>query len=192
MVVSLSPWPDLTPTQVGATTPGSTAALTAAVAGNKIDVTWTVQNIGQGNATRTWYDTLSLQEVGGTRKFGLGVFEYATPLPAGKSYTHSEQVQLPSDVSGVFQVVVQTNSGTEFVAPIFENGATANNILGSTNTLTLTVAPNPNFRSSPSTARPPTPMPAGRSASTSRSSTRGLWKRAASGRTVFISPQEHP
>ena len=50
---------------------------------------------------------------------------------------------LPGDVQGVFQVVIQTNAG---LIPIFENGASGNNIFADANTLTLTVPPNPDLQ----------------------------------------------
>ncbi len=146
LVVSLTPPPDLTTTHLAATTPDSTAELTAAAAGDKIDVTWTVTNVGAGDAGGIWYDYQHLIEVGGTRDLGLGLFDYATPLPAGKSYTRAEQVQLPANVQGVFQLVLQTNSGTLSTPPIFENGAYGNNTLTDPDTLTLTVAPNPDLQ----------------------------------------------
>jgi hypothetical protein len=146
LVVSLTPPPDLTTTHLAATTPDSTAELTAAAAGDKIDVTWTVTNVGAGDAGGIWYDYLHLIEVGGTRDLGLGLFDYATPLPAGKSYTRAEQVQLPANVQGVFQLVLQTNSGTLSTPPIFENGAYGNITLTDPDTLTLTVAPNPDLQ----------------------------------------------
>ena len=146
LTITLSPAPDLKPTSIVTTTPGSTQELTSANAGDKIDVTWTIQNADTlgGQATGTWYDSIHLQEVGGThRDYTLGVFDYATPLDAGKSYTRTELVQLPSNVEGVFQLVVHTNAG---FFPIFENGRSTNNVLADPQTLTLVVPPNPDLQ----------------------------------------------
>ncbi|MCB1942193.1 MAG: hypothetical protein KDI53_09175, partial [Candidatus Accumulibacter sp.] len=49
----------------------------------------------------------------------------------------------PSKVQGVFQLVLTTNAG---LFPIFENGASGNNTLTDTQTLTLTVPPNPDLQ----------------------------------------------
>jgi hypothetical protein len=147
VTVTLTPAPDLTTTQLKATFPDSTAELTAANAGDKIDVTWTVANVGAGDANGTWYDSLHLKEVGGSgRDFGLSLFDYSTPLPAGQAYSRSEQVQLPANVQGVFQLVLKANSGTELVPPIFENGAYANNTLTDPDTLTVSVPANPDLQ----------------------------------------------
>src|SRR5262249_2779403 len=154
IAVILTPPPDLPPTQVVAHTPGSTAEVTTASAGDKVDVTWSVQNIGQGDASGTWTDDLRLVEVGGSRNLDLGAFTYGLPLQAGKSYTRTEQIQLPSHVQGVFQLQINTNAGQ---VPIFEDGASANNSLLDPDTLTLTLPPNPDLQvfsidSAPATA----------------------------------------
>jgi len=99
-------------------------------------------------------DRIVLQEVGGTRSFTLGLFNYAAFLQAGKFYTRTEQLQLPSKVQGVFQLVLTTNAG---LFPIFESGASGNNTLADAQTLTLTVPPNPDLQvfsidSAPATA----------------------------------------
>jgi hypothetical protein len=93
------------------------------------------------------YDSIHLQEVGGAhRDYFLGLFDYAAPLPAGKFYTRTEQVTLPTNVAGVFQLVAYTNTPPIGVAPIFENGAAANNVLPDPHTLTLVVPPNPDLQ----------------------------------------------
>ena len=90
VVVALTPAPDLTPTLVEATAPGSSVALTAANAGDKIDVTWTVQNIGPGDADGTWTDDVQMQPVGGNGpSYDLGSFSLLR-LAAGRNvlYPH--------------------------------------------------------------------------------------------------------
>ncbi|HEX4609016.1 MAG TPA: putative Ig domain-containing protein, partial [Urbifossiella sp.] len=145
--ISLTPPPDFTLTHSAITTPGSTAGVATADAGTSVDVTWTVQNLGPGVATGMWYDSLELREVGGAgRTFGLGLYDYAAPLPAGQSYTRTELVRLPASVQGVFQMVVRTNTGTVFTPPVFEGGATANNTLFDPDPITLVVPPNPDLQ----------------------------------------------
>jgi hypothetical protein len=142
VVVSLTPAPDLTPTHLVATTPGSTAEVTTANTGDKIDVTWTVQNLGPGNANPTWTDRLYLQQLGGTgsRFYNLGFFDFPNALQAGTSYTRSEQVQLPSHIQGVFQLRLTTAGG------LFENGATANNDFSDPDSLTITAPARPDLQ----------------------------------------------
>ncbi|MGA2068563.1 MAG: CARDB domain-containing protein, partial [Thermoguttaceae bacterium] len=133
VAVSFTPPPDLTPTQL--------SGPSTANAGDKADVSWTVQNVGPGDADGAWADDLELKEVGGTRTFNLGSFTYSTPLEAGQSYTRTEQVQLPANVQGVFQYVLATNA----TGSLFENGAT-NNTLADPNTLTLSLPANPDLQ----------------------------------------------
>ena len=155
VTINLTPPPDLVPGTVVATTPGSTAQISTANAGDEIDVNWTVQNAGGGPTNGTWYDSIFLQEVGGTnRTISLGAFDYTGPLGGGLSYSRSEVVQLPTNVAGIFQVMIKTNAG---LFPIYEAGASGNNTLADPNTLTLIVPPNPDLQvfsvdSAPTTA----------------------------------------
>jgi hypothetical protein len=141
--VTFTPPPDLTVT--GLSTP-----TTQAQGGDAIDVTWGVQNVGPGDANGAWVDSVHLKQVGGSLNFDLGDFTYATPLPAGQSYTRTEHLQLPvyfpythQRLQGMFQLVVSTNVG---YYPIFENGATANNTLVDPDAITLTVPPSPDLQ----------------------------------------------
>jgi YD repeat-containing protein len=135
VAVTLTPPPDLTPTQI-------TGPVTAN-AGDSVDVSWTVKNIGTGGAAGAWADYLQLKEVGGPRSYGLGWFTFSSPLQANTSYTRTEHVRLPANVQGVFQYVVTTNSS----GALFENGATANNKLFSDpDVLTLALPANPDLQ----------------------------------------------
>src|SRR5262249_32692834 len=132
--VTLTPPPDLTPDTV--------SGPTSASSGDRVDVNWRVLNVGPGDATGPWTDTLQLKEVGGTRTFTLGSFAFPDTLQSGKSYSLTKQVQLPVNVQGVFQYVLTTNVGNQ----IFENGATANNTFASPNTLLLSLPATPDLQ----------------------------------------------
>ena len=130
MTVTLTPAPDLEPTRI--------VAPTTAAAGDSVDVAWTVQNLGPGDADTPWTDSLMLTQVGGGgAMYNLGQFSYTQPLQAGTSYTHDEQVTLPSGVQGVFQFSVTTAGG------LYENGATGNDTYADPNLITLTLPPGP-------------------------------------------------
>ncbi len=102
VTVSLTPAPDLAVTSIQ--TPATV------VSDGTFDVTWTVQNLGPGDADGLWPDVVSLEEVGGQgRTIPLGSFTYINTLAAGKSYTRTEQFTLPADIQGVFQAVVTTD-----------------------------------------------------------------------------------
>ena len=139
VTVKLTPPPDLTPTEL--------TAPTTAAAGDRVDVSWTVQNIGPGDANTPWTDSLQLTQVGGAGQvFKLGQFSYPQPLQAGKSYSRDELVTLPSDIQGVFQFSVSTAEG------LFQNGATGNDTYVDPSLITLTLPPNPDLQVSAVTA----------------------------------------
>jgi large repetitive protein len=115
--VTLTPPPDLIVTDI--------VAPTAIQSGSKIDVSWTITNQGIGNAATQWTDRVFLQTAGNPNapKIALGSFVYGNGLEAGRFYTRSEQFTVPSNLQGLYQVVVTTNASQS----LFENGATSNN-----------------------------------------------------------------
>ncbi len=139
--VSLTPAPDLTPTQLNG--PATAAA------GASVDVSWNVQNLGPGDADTPWTDTLLLTpQVAGAKPYNLGTFTYTQPLQAGKSYTRDELIRLPADVQGVFQLSVTTATG------LYEGGATGNDTYADPSLVTLTLPPNPDLQVSSVTSPP--------------------------------------
>src|SRR5262249_5474656 len=151
VTVTATPAPDLMPKIV--------SAPTTAQAGDQVDVSWTVQNLGPGDASTTWIDNLRLIQVGGAgRVYDLGKFPYTQPLPAAQTTNpaRDELVQLPSGVQGVFQLAVTTAGG------LFQNGATSNDTYVDPDLITLTLPPNPNLEASfPPDAPPPSEGNAG-------------------------------
>ena len=111
-------------------------------AGDYANVTWTVQNAGSGDADGAWDDNLELQQVGGTEDLHAGIVPVLLSV-AGRANSHGPvHVQLPANVQGVFQYVVTTNA----TSALFENGATADNTLASSSTLTLALPANPDLQ----------------------------------------------
>ena len=104
--ITLAPAPDLVVTSV-------LAPIADQVKGT-MDVTWTVHNQGLGDAVGVWSDDVSLRDSSG-KLHTLGIFNNATPLPAGKDYQRTERLALTGFVdggaitAGAYQVVVQTN-----------------------------------------------------------------------------------
>jgi hypothetical protein len=134
--IVLAPPPDLTVTDVNV--PGS------ADEGRLIDVTWTVKNIGVGDAEGTWEDLVYLQEAGNLSapRIELGKFAYVGPLAVGQSYTRREAIILPSQISDAFNLVVVTNHDQT----LYEHGATANNARTATAVVLVQVTPRPDLR----------------------------------------------
>ena len=89
LTVSLSPPPDL---QVRSVTAPDTIT-----AGSRIDIGWTVENRGSGDAVDLWSDSVSLEAVGDptAKPILLKSFNYTKGLEAGLSYSRSELLQIP-------------------------------------------------------------------------------------------------
>ncbi|WP_404783509.1 putative Ig domain-containing protein [Altericista sp. CCNU0014] len=129
--VVLTPPPDLVVTDI--------VAPTAIQSGSKIDVSWSVTNQGIGNAATQWTDQIFLQASGNPNapKIALGSFTYGNGLIAGQFYSRSEQFTVPSNLQGLYQVVVTTNANQS----LFENGATSNNTTIDDQTLLVSFPP---------------------------------------------------
>lgn len=134
--VTLTPPPDLTVTNI--TAPVSVES------GQKTDISWTVSNIGAGDATGTWVDAIGLRPTGNPNAptTPLGVYTFNAGLQAGKFYTRSEQVTLPAGLSGLYQVVVITNVTNS----LNEHGATANNTVPDDATTLVTLPSRPDLQ----------------------------------------------
>ncbi len=139
VAVTYTPPPDLTVTNV--------QTRDTAPAGSNIDITWTVENLGPGDADDSWPDQVKLQEIGGAnRTFYVGSFRYSSTLAAGHSYTRTEQYTLPTDIQGVFQVVVETNPDLGFGRQQWEGTNTNNNVTTDFNPLTITLPSHPDLQ----------------------------------------------
>src|SRR3546814_5348934 len=89
MEVTLAPPPDLIVESIPLPETG--------IEGQVIDVEWTVRNNGLADATGPWTDRVYRRKVGDTGAGPLiGTYRYAGPLEAGKTYTSTEAMRLPS------------------------------------------------------------------------------------------------
>jgi len=149
--VTLTPAPNLTVTNIQAT-PSTVPS------GSTFDVTWTVENIGAGDANGSWPDDLSLQEApgGSNRTIGLGSFTYSDNLAAGKSYTRTEKFTLPADFQGVFQVVVSTDPSGIFGRALYEGTTGIQDTTIDPNPIVVTQPPNPDLQVAKITPAAPT------------------------------------
>ena len=131
----LSPAPDLTVTSV--------SAPATAEEGSTIQVGWTVQNIGPGDADTPWADEVVLQLVGqpSSQFLILGTFDNFSPLGAGHSYSRTQAVTVPLHITGLYNVEVITN----YDGSLFTNGAT-NNTGTASQPLSVTVTPRPDLQ----------------------------------------------
>ncbi len=102
-------------------------------------VTWTVENNGPDDASGFWTDSVYLAPNGNfSQAVDLGDFQYTYGLQAGKQYTRTEQVTLPS-TPGIYEFYVLADSGKVLADTNF-----ASNLLASA-PLTITLTPRPDL-----------------------------------------------
>ncbi len=133
---------------------------TTALEGGPLDVTWTVRNIGQATASGTWVDRVVMRQVGVTNptEHTLGVFQRTIPLAAGLSYSRTDQVRLPYQVQGVFELSVITDADDA----VFERTPLdANNRGISSTTLLVGIRPRPDLQVDPGTVQAPPEIESG-------------------------------
>ncbi|OQX03625.1 MAG: hypothetical protein BWK80_55285 [Desulfobacteraceae bacterium IS3] len=86
-----------------------------AVAGQTIEVKWTVTNAGKGATNSVWYDrvwispNIDVRIFGGSEDKLLGTFENQTYLDAGESYTQTKQFVLPANFKDTYYLLVLTD-----------------------------------------------------------------------------------
>lgn len=108
-----------------------------------ITVTWTVANSSTGAPNSIfWFDRVFLSEddVLDTNDIALGSGQYTGFLPPGVVYTNTLTVALPAELQGTFHYIVKADSDDWVVEN--EEG---NNVLVSSNTLAVTLAPVPDL-----------------------------------------------
>jgi subtilase family serine protease len=134
--------PDLAVTNIVAPVEG--------LAGQQIEIAWTVTNQGNREATGTWTDILYLssdQEIG-TDQF-LGSFSFTGTIGAGESIVRRQLVTLPTDLSGDRWVTVQTNAGNQIA-----EASNGNNTTLDDRVIAISLPPAPNLQVSSITAPP--------------------------------------
>ena len=120
-------------------------------AGEKIDLTWTVDNQGAGVAQGSWRDDIYLQEVGNPDAplTSLASFNYSSGegLGAGFSYTRLEKIGIPEELEGLYRVVVETNIGSgQYENTIYEGNNTENNRTVDDTTIQINLPPRPDLQ----------------------------------------------
>ena len=134
--INLTPSPDLTVASV--------SAPTTAQEGSTVQVSWTVQNVGAGEAQGMWQDEVVMQPVGqpGVPYTVLGTFDNFSALAAGKSYSRTQDVTLPVHISGLYNVQVIP----DYDGALYEDVPTGSNIGTATPAMTVTVMPRPDLQ----------------------------------------------
>ena len=86
------------------------------VPGQKINVGWTLANLGAASANGSWTEQVLLAEnAAGDNPTLLAVQTNSGPLAAGQSVPRSLSAQIPSQIAGKFWLVVRENPFGQFV-----------------------------------------------------------------------------
>jgi hypothetical protein len=111
------------------------------LAGQQIDIQWTVRNAGLGRAAGTWSDVVSLSaNAQGTGATELARLNFSQPLAPGESYTRAATVTIPADADGSRWIVIAAD-GTRAL----DETAESNNVSVRTPSLYVTTRPHPDL-----------------------------------------------
>jgi subtilase family serine protease len=115
-----------------------------AFSGSRIDVTWTVRNEGSGAASGAWTDTVFMRLSGDPNAplIPLGSFTFDQTVEPGTGYTRHEQLTVPAQTQGLFQVVVRTNANNA----LYEHGQTGNNTTTDDQTMLVELPDRPDLQ----------------------------------------------
>ncbi|MBE9160631.1 putative Ig domain-containing protein [Nodosilinea sp. LEGE 06152] len=100
------------------------------IAGQQIEVAWTITNQGTKDATGTWTDSIYLsgdQQLGNDQ--ALGSFSFTGTIAARQSITRQQLVTLPTDLTGDRWVVVQADTGNQITESVEDNNVVVDNRL---------------------------------------------------------------
>ncbi|MCP4347258.1 MAG: hypothetical protein GY795_17235, partial [Desulfobacterales bacterium] len=106
------------------------------LAGQPLEVTWTVQNKGVGIADiETWYDGvfLSLDNVLDRSDTRLKTVPHSGFLDPGDNYSTGAEVELPIFASGSYFLLIKTDSGEN----VYEHDAEGNNVVSGAVSITI-------------------------------------------------------
>ncbi|MCB1965299.1 MAG: hypothetical protein KDI64_04390, partial [Candidatus Accumulibacter sp.] len=121
--VVLSPSPDLRVESIVAPASVQEGAL--------VDVTWSVANQGDADASGVWVDSVWLVPTSGTAAaVALGSFSQQSGLAAGMRYTRTEQLRLPTKTDGLYRLKVVSNAmlgSSSSGDQVYEHGAARDN-----------------------------------------------------------------
>ncbi len=133
--ITLPPLPDLVVSAIDAPA--------FAISNQEIEVSWTLTNQGDGQASGVWKDYvfLSTDDQAGGDQF-YGAFEFIGTINAGESITRTQRLQLPRVISGEHWVVVHTDAENK----LFEHARDDNNVTVSDQPIDITVSPFPNLQ----------------------------------------------
>ena len=135
IALTVPPTPDLVVSNI--------VAPTEAFSGQDIEVTWTITNNGDANATGTWTDTIYLSndaEVGADQQYGS--FSFTGTIEVGQSIERKQVITLPIDLNDTRHIIVKTDANNQ----LFEYTSEDNNATVKENAIAVELSPFPNLQ----------------------------------------------
>ncbi|GAB1544710.1 hypothetical protein NUACC21_73860 [Scytonema sp. NUACC21] len=119
--------------------------------GQRIQVSWTLHNQGNGVASGTWSEQIYLSNdavIGNEDDELINTFEFTGTMVAGQLVTRIQEITLPVDWSGERWIVVKTDTDQK----VYEHNKESNNTGISAQPINIHLSPFPNLRVSSVTA----------------------------------------
>jgi len=114
--VAMPPLPDLTVNNI--------TAPIEALSGQQINVTWTVSNMGDEDASGSWNDKVYLSvDQNASNDQLIATFPFTGTIPVGSFVTRTQAITIPIDMSGARYVAVATDSNSQIFEPDENNTA---------------------------------------------------------------------
>ena len=135
IALTVPPTPDLVVSNI--------VAPTEAFSGQDIEVTWTITNNGDANATGTWTDTIYLSNdanVSADQQYGS--FSFTGTIEAGQSIERKQVITLPIDLNDTRHIIVKTDANNQ----LFEYTSEDNNATVKEDAISVELSPFPNLQ----------------------------------------------
>lgn len=133
--LTLPPLPDVVVTEIITPAEG--------VAGEAIQIKWTLTNNGVGDAAGTWTDVVYLSSDNAIgQDTEIDTFEFTGTIPEGESIERIQTIQLPADLQDDQYIVVRTDANDE----LFEQASDDNNIAISEQAISVVQPALPNLQ----------------------------------------------
>jgi subtilase family serine protease/alpha-tubulin suppressor-like RCC1 family protein len=128
LTITSDDWPDLVVSNI--------AAPIKSQSGQAIDITWTIRNQGNADATGSWIDHVYLSDDAALgQDLVLGSFRFTGSIAAGNSIERTQSVFLPLTSSGERRLVIQTNGNNDLIE---RPGSASNNSTIDDGSITIT------------------------------------------------------
>jgi len=112
---------------------------TAGLSGQSFVLSWTVQNVGAGDALGSWTDRITITDEGDGQVVSTQDVAFTGPLPAGQSAVLTQTLPFPAS-PGTYRISIATDAD----GALLEDGE-ANNALSDDVAFPVALAPQPNL-----------------------------------------------